>query len=714
MIRQLVLSAAVMFSGSVRANAGEDLSRPAVRWLAQWAEEALSREPALRSANEAAKERAVLNLLALLFELHPEKQLANPQIREAVLQRTLRYARGERTMGEDALESWNQAFCALALVERAHRGASDGDALLALAARIQAGQRSDGGWGHGFRGASVSYPSTLIAATNGSLLALGLFERLGLPVEEKCIERGLDLYRAVQAQTGALPYGGPLHRTGFEAGRTAGAFTAMTTLGRTDDELLRCTADYLFVNVLSIPEGHGSPAYHIFEGALAFYALGEEAWERYDNAVLEGVRGVVRGDGSFGDLYEHSPDSHPAMGSAELNRAYRTALYAAALSIPRSHTAVSLREYGEDRLPVIVTRHDPDSCCLVWRRNLTSATSLFASAGIVAVVEDSGRIGFRSAASGELLSEVEHDLDCDVPLEVRAVQQTGDRILVHLRESTTEDFETSGLAARVFRTAESARTGTNYLACFSISEMSLLWNRQLELEPRTVKLTSDRVFTLANGGGLNLLRAASGELEECRSSLPSLTQCVIEAGQDGSILIGTDATLKRIDGKGEELWDKRANANPDATPAAWTAARIAGDSLWIGSTDGLVRSIDPANGQTVSDLALRAAVRELIVPPGQEEQLLVLTDDGRVSALSNGALAWEVDLAGGHEWRGRARSFIEEDRLWIAHEGHGSVRSIDLKSGEVAVEYALPVGAAWTIADGQLIYAQDGRLFSLK
>jgi len=714
MTRRILFVTLLLLTFARRSEAAENPSRAAVRWLASWAEETLSNPAASVTPNEVAKERATLCLLALLFELHPDSELATPSIREAVLQRTLRFARGERARGEDALESWNQAYCALALVERAHRGASDGDALEALAAKIQAGQRSDGGWGHGFRGSIVSYPSTLIAATNGSLLALGLFERLGLKIDEKCVERGLELYRGVQAETGALPYGGPQHRTDFEAGRTAGALSAMTALGRTDDELLRCTADYLFVNVLSIPEGHGSPGYHIFGGALAFYALGEEAWQRYDNVVLSGIRERLRGDGSFDDLYEQSPDSHPAMGSEELNRAYRSAHYAAALSVARSHLAVSLREYGEDRLPVIVARHDPNGCCLVWRHNLASATSLFASSGIVAVVEDSGRVAFRSAGSGALLSEVEHALDCDVPLEVRDVQHVGDRILVQLRESLSQDFETEQLAARVFRTEESARPGKNFLVCYSISEMALLWNQELELQPRAIKLTSSHVLTLARGGGLNVITAETGKLENCRSSLPSLAQCVIETAGAGAIVIGTDATLKLIDAEGEELWEKRSKARLDATPASWTAARIVGEALWTGSTDGLLRGIDLVSGKTRSELSLRAAIREILVPPGQENLLLVLTDDGRVSALSNGAVAWEVDLAGGHEWRGRARSFIEADHLWIAHEGHGSVRSIDLKSGEVSLEYALPVGAAWTVADGQLIYAQNGKLFSLK
>lgn len=692
--------------------AAEESQRASVRWLAEWAEGALANLSESRTPNEAAKERATMCLLAFLLELHPDA--GSPELRDAVLQRTLRFARGERAMGEDALENWSQAFCALALIERAQRGEADGDALAALVARIQSGQRSDGGWGHGFRGSIDSYPSTLIAATNGSLLALGLCERLGLKVDEKCIERGLNLYKSVRAETGAFPYGGPLHRVDFEAGRTAGALTAMTALGRTDDEILRCTADYLFVNVLSIPEGHGSPAYHIFEGALAFHALGADAWKRYEETVLSGVRDVVRGDGSFDDLYDRSPDSHLAMGSAELNRAFRTALYTAALSVPLSHTAASLREYGEDRLPVIVSRHEPNTCCLVWRRNLRSATSLFSFDAIVAVVEESGRIGFRSAGSGELLSELEHEIDCEVPLEVVDVQHVGDRVLVQLRESLAEDFDADRLAARVFRTDAPVRAGRKFLVCYSLSELSLRWNREFELEPRAVRLAEDQVFVLGSGGGLNVLDARTGNLDDCRSSLPSIAQCVIETGPGGCLVVGTDATLKLLDREGEELWVKRVAASADATAASWLTVRFAGEKLWAGSTDGLVRGIDIHTGKTVSEISLRAAVRELLLPPGQEELLLVLTDDGRVSALSRGAVAWEVDLAGGHEWRGLAKSFIEDDRLWIAHEGHGSVRGIDLKSGEVAVEYALPDDAAWTIADGQLIYAQDGRLFSLK
>jgi hypothetical protein len=111
---------------------------------------------------------------------------------------------------------------------------------------------------------------------------------------------------------------------------------------------------------------------------------------------------------------------------------------------------------------------------------------------------------------------------------------------------------------------------------------------------------------------------------------------------------------------------------------------------------------------------LRSAVRDLIAAPGQEGLVLALTGDGRVCALSRGALVWEIDLAGGHEWRGRARAALDGEQLWIAHEGHGSVRRLDLESGEVGAEFALPVGAAWTIADGQLIHALDGRLSSLK
>ena len=714
MIRSLFILSLTVLASAGSARAEQEPSQAAVRWLAQWAEEALSKPVTIRTPNELAKERAVFCLLTLLFELHPELELASSKVREGVLQRTLRFARGERAPGEDALESWNQGFCALALIERAHRGASDGDALTALIARIQAGQRSDGGWGHGFRGSIVSYPSTLIAATNGSLLALGLFERLGLPVDEEIVERGLDLYRGVRAETGALPYGGPLHRTDFEAGRTAGALTAMTALGRVDEELLRCTADYLFVNVLSIPEGHGSPAFHIFEGGLAFYALGSEAWLRFDEAILEGVRSVLRRDGSFDDLYEHSPDTHPAMGTAELNRAYRTAFYAAAISIPDSYAAVSLREYGEDRLPVIISRHDPNSCCLVWRRKLKNAAHLFADSGIVAVVEDSGRVGFRSAASGELLKEVEHALDCDVPLEVVVVEQERDRIVVQLRESLPADFDSEELAAHVFRADEPERPRKNFLVSFLISDMSLAWNLEMEHEPRALEIANGRAITLARDGTLNGYDAETGKLVECQSALPSFVTSIIATDTSGGVAIGTDVTLRVVDAKGEEVWSRVAEANRDATPASWTAAHFGIDVLWTGSTDGFVRGLDAKSGKTISELSLRAAIRNLFTPPDQDDLLLALTDDGRVCALSNGAVAWEVDLAGGHEWRGRTKSFVEEDRLWIAHEGHGSVRAIDLKSGEIELEFALPDGSAWTVAGEQLIYAQAGRLFSLK
>lgn len=691
-----------------------DAAQAAVRWLRDWAEEQLAREGESGSPNEEAKKRAVFNLLAYLLELHPEYELVDAETRQRIAARLVRYAQGERAPGEDALETWNQAFCALALTERGHHGASDGDAAGALVARIQSGQRSDGGWGHGFRGSVASYPSTLIAATNGSLLALGLFESLGLEIDEDCVERGLTLYETVRAQTGALPYGGPLHRTDFEAGRTAGALAAMTALGRTNEETLRCTADYLFVNVLSIPESHGSPAFHVFEGALTFYMLGDEAWERYDHAILEGVRSVQRGDGSFDDLYEGSPDSHPAMGSDELNRAYRTALYTAALGMEHSMTAMLLRELGEDRLPVIVNRHDPNDCCVVWGKSLQGVRYLFADAGIVATVEDSGRVGFRSAANGELLREAEHELDCDFSLSVSAVEQRGDRVLVQLSETRAQDFDEDLLAARVFRAGEPPRSGKSFLACFSISGMRLLWNRELERQPWAIELTADDVFTLATDGGLNRLDANTGTVLECRSALPSLTTCVVESGARGEIFLGTDATLQRLPELGNEGWTKGVPTPRDATAPIWTSAVLDGATLWTGSTDGIVRGIDAKTGETRRELLLRAAIRELFLVPGQDSFVLAVTDDGRVCALSDGALAWEINLAGGHEWRGRAQSRIEGERLWIAHTGHGNVRCLDLLSGEVATEFALPVDAPWTISDGQLIYALGDRLLSMK
>lgn len=714
----LTLACVLWLTGPPAAAAQEvprkDPVKGALSWLSDWAERTLDEPPARRSINESAKESAVLCALSFLFALYEETPLVDPVLRERVADRLRRFARGERAPGEDALESWTQAFCGMALIERAQRGADDGDALAALCARIEAGQLDDGGWGHGFRRALPNYPSTMIAATNGSLLVLGLAERLGLEVDEGVLERGLALYREVRAESGALPYGGPFYRADFEAARTAGALTAMTAVGRSDEELVRCTADYLFVNVQTIPQGHGSPAYHVFEGALAFHVLGPEAWERYREVILGGVAVLPRGDGSFGDFTDDSPDSHEALGPDELNTAYRTVLYAAALSIPRSFLAWQLRESGEDRLPVVVTRHRPNECCLVWERELSSAAHLHAAAGMVVSVNEGGKVSFHEARTGFLLQEREHPAKCELPLEVSGVVQQGDHLIVWTREVRPEDFDEERLAARVFRADFPRAPEKSYFACYSVPEMRLLWNNEHEGAPLDVRLHGDELFVLSRSGGLNVHTLRDGSVIQCFSTPPAVTHGAFAPLGSDDVAVAAETVLQVMNFDGEIWWRERRTARGATTPPSWTALCAVGELLHSGSTDGVVRAHHLVTGELAWQLPLRAAVRELASPAGQPELLLALTDDGRVCAISRGEVLWETDLSGGHEWRGKARWHSDGDRLWIAHEGHGSVRHIDLKSGEITSEFALPQGATWTVADGRLYYAVDRRLFSLE
>lgn len=81
--------------------------------------------------------------------------------------------------------------------------------------------------------------------------------------------------------------------------------------------------------------------------SLACELLGGETRARYRDGVLARVRATQREDGSFGDLHPGSPDSMQLMSDERTDRAYRTALYAAALA-HRGEPA-SLARTGRER-----------------------------------------------------------------------------------------------------------------------------------------------------------------------------------------------------------------------------------------------------------------------------------------------------------------------------------------------------------------------------
>ncbi|MEW6746941.1 MAG: prenyltransferase/squalene oxidase repeat-containing protein [Planctomycetota bacterium] len=206
---------------------------------------------------------------------------------------------------EDTCETWSVAFTALALSEASRRDPDLGlgQTLAALASYLEKLQTSSGGWFHGQR-PLAHYSSDMVAVTNLVVIALHALERAGIAVPAASLERAWDYYRTIQNEDGGFPYGigHPMKAVALsEAGRTAVAVFALSTMGWGEDEIARKGKEFLNPHLEGIPTDrvHGLFPEYFWLGALSCRSLGNEWWDRYRDTFVRPLTRCQREDGSF-------------------------------------------------------------------------------------------------------------------------------------------------------------------------------------------------------------------------------------------------------------------------------------------------------------------------------------------------------------------------------------------------------------------------------
>jgi hypothetical protein len=228
---------------------------------------------------------------------------------------------------------WDLALGCCFLAELA--GTGSGVAMRALARGIEhlvAAQREDGGWIDS--GAAID---TRDLATNLSITALGMAERVGVEVPQDAITRACRFLH-VTANTGHVGFA---HRAGFdrrfEGGRCAGAAVALWSLGcRPDDAYLTGLVRYQEQIGADIARARRAPALLVLGCAVLARQRGGLAWEAFFQSFRHLLVAAQRRDGSC----RWPPGAEATLPFEGV--AWNTACLAFALSLQRDAVPVLL------------------------------------------------------------------------------------------------------------------------------------------------------------------------------------------------------------------------------------------------------------------------------------------------------------------------------------------------------------------------------------
>ncbi|MFQ5504633.1 MAG: PQQ-binding-like beta-propeller repeat protein [Planctomycetota bacterium] len=614
--------------------------------------------------------------------------------------RTLLGAVARKNPSLGIFASWIDGFVGLCLAERSLRDGKPSAALRRIVRDIESRQNPEGGWGHGMSLGSRFYPTTLIAASNWSLLVLGLAASQGVGVDSDVLDEALELYVRVQAGSGALPYGGLPYRKGFEAGRTSGTVVA---LERTEGELFRRAARYLRRNRSKVPNGHASPAMHVLTGALASWALGDADWKAYETTVLARVRAAQKSNGSFDDIQERSSDTMRIMTDERTNRAYVTALYSAALSVSGSHVGRALRMEVPPE-PAIAPSVAAPSLPSIWETELHEVEAIRLHRERVLVLGGEGSLSILDAASGEQQGAFSVG-----GVGRGRISTHGGDVLVWIRQQSDEDLPAS--IAEVLKKKQRSEAPERIVS-YSTSENRIRWTRPLPSVLAKLLPAPDGLQLLMRNGRLFTLSYETGRLEPRLSTPPMLVNGGL-ARLAGSFFVGAESRLVAFDAQGDELWKRRTRAGLGVTPPAIAALATGRERLYVGTTSGEVWSVSVETGKRLWRLQLGAGVQRLVVPPASDPArglLLAVTYAGSVHGIRDGRLSWSVDVVGGAEAPHAPRLVLLEASVWAGSAEAGRLVEISLPDGELLRALPLPEGARWSADDRHLVIAAAGRL----
>ncbi len=266
--------------------------------------------------------------------------------------------------------TWPLGAAALFLAEEVQRDADrEAAALLRrVVALLRDAQAGNGGFGHGrirpagavtpgsgpapsapFPDVPLSYPETLLAATNCVVAGLGAAARVlgrdAFPGRDAAVA----YYRAARLPNGSFPYD-PSQRAASAdptgVSRSAGALLALWALGVPPaDPDFALSFDFVTDRMDRIAEGHGSPALNLALAALACRALGDAPFSRFRAEYYPRIIAAQADDGSFRCVCRRdgfgvtcdSDETFSAAGPfAESQHTYVTALGALVLLLDRA------------------------------------------------------------------------------------------------------------------------------------------------------------------------------------------------------------------------------------------------------------------------------------------------------------------------------------------------------------------------------------------
>ncbi|MEW6745085.1 MAG: PQQ-binding-like beta-propeller repeat protein [Planctomycetota bacterium] len=520
----------------------------------------------------------------------------------------------------DSHRPWASGFIALHYCEEAARGKAVSEKLQSLVTLVEADQNSEGGWGHGQ--GDLSYPATLIAATNWCAVALGLCRRYGATVDMERARGAVRLYESVQGASGAMPYGGPTSLRIYEAGRTSGTLIGLTALGRTDSPVFARARRYVGDHLDDIGFGLHDPHQHLLAGAIAALLWTATDFARFRRFWVDELLRRQREDGSFACI---NPDTCAFCGrfvleSPGFGELYPTASTACILGLGRSRVLAKLRERER-----------------VWSLEIKTLCNLAACDGRMYVLSDQPpACTCRDTPTGNelwkvgLVAEQEQDLK----LIPRVVWAEGEDVLVRL-DPRLEPRRIPEKKACVL--------------CLDAAAGTRRWEHWLEAGVRAVSFLTDRIAMLTSqGAGLEIVSRSTGEvlwqgpLHEGR--VASQPESTITASQARVFVVGTFRHVVALAADGKRLWVRQAARAGTilSTPA------VLSDRVIAGATDGSIVCWRIQDGTELWRTSGAAGVQYCVPVSLDEERLLVFTHDGVTRCLrsSDGQQLWSFAPAG--------------------------------------------------------------------
>lgn len=636
--------------------------------------EHVDRDDWLRGTTSNARGQRVVAQAMLAFTLAAtaHEDLREPGDRVAARADATLCAAGVEDFG---FATWLSSSVSFAAAERWLRDGHAPAVTPELVDRIAELRNSEGVWAHGqMEGLVGFYPSSLMAATNWALFALGFGRSAGHAPPADTIEHALEVLCDVQAENGGVPYGGRPYRLGVEAGRTAGTVLALLSLGRSDGDAFAGAARFVRHNLRLVPEGHASPAMHVFNGALCAWALGPATWRRYRELVLQRLLDAQRDDGSFEDIIgERSPDSMAIMGDPISSRAYVTALYTAALAVPTSRLGAWLRERAAaagdgDRLDALAV--EPPPLQQVWQLDVAGATGLGQRDGTVFVFDADGWQTLRATDGRPLGSQ-----------RARWRGEDGRKLLVG-EHVVAFDPAAGELAVTASDTGERR------------------WHARAGTVPQPdLGLTDDALVLLQAGGALVRFELETGARNTIVDLGSTGMRNMICPLPDGACIVTCDERIACYEADGTRRWRGR-NRDPIArVSATWLSLARAGDTFVGGSSDGSVIARRLDDGTAVWRAVVRNAAGQVLVDPRRPDRVVVVDAASVVSRIVAGRIVWQIDVSGMRQAPEGTATYarLGEDRIWVAVPGRERLVEVDF-DGRVLGATELGEHDDWLVA----------------